>query len=45
MLHGMDIDTGIDLDRLSEAGASVSGSLDRKATSRVANALRPKRAG
>ncbi len=45
MLHGMDIDTGIDLDRLIEAGAYISGFLDRKPNSRVANALLTKRAG
>lgn len=45
MLHGMDIDTGIDLDRLIDAGAYISGFLDRKPNSRVANALLTKRAG
>ena len=45
MLQGMDIDTGIDLDRLIDAGAYISGFLDRKPNSRVANALLTKRAG
>ena len=45
MLHGMGIDTGIDLDRLIDAGAYISGFLDRKPNSRVANALLTKRAG
>ena len=45
MLHGMGIETGIDLDRLIDAGAYISGFLDRKPQSRVANALLAKRAG
>lgn len=45
MLHGMDIDTGIDLDRLVDAGVFISDFLGRKPNSRVATALLNKRAG
>lgn len=45
MLQGMGIDTGIDLDLLIDAGAYISGFLDRKPNSRAANALLTKRAG
>ena len=45
MLQGMGIDTGIDLDLLIDAGAYISGFLDRKPNSRAANALLAKRAG
>ena len=45
MLHGMGIETGIDLDKLVDAGAYISGFLDRKPNSRVAVALLNKRAG
>lgn len=45
MLHGMGIDTGIDLDRLVDAGAYISGFLGRKPQSRAATALLNKRAG
>ena len=44
MLHGMGIDTGIDLDRLVDAGAYISDFLGRKPNSRVAVALLNKRA-
>jgi len=44
MLHGMGIDTGIDLDKLVEAGLFISNHLRRKPASRVANALLAKRA-
>ncbi|MCF8210858.1 MAG: hydroxymethylglutaryl-CoA lyase [Rhodoferax sp.] len=43
MLHGMGIDTGIDLDRLIDAGAFISDFLQRKSLSRAANALLAKR--
>jgi hydroxymethylglutaryl-CoA lyase len=43
MLHGMGIDTGIDLDRLIDAGAFISGQLGRKPQSRVATAILNKR--
>ena len=45
MLHGMGIDTGIDLDRLVDAGVFISDFLGRKPNSRVATALLGKRAG
>ncbi len=45
MLHGMDIDTGIDFDKLVDAGAYISGFLDRKPNSRAALAILNKRAG
>jgi hydroxymethylglutaryl-CoA lyase len=40
MLHGMGISTGIDLDRLMDAGQFISDALGRKPHSRVSNALR-----
>ena len=43
LLHGMDIDTGIDLDRLIDAGAYISGVLGRRSNSRVATAMLAKR--
>jgi hydroxymethylglutaryl-CoA lyase len=45
MLHGMGIDTGIDLDALIDAGQFISDFLGRKPHSRAANALLTKRAG
>ena len=45
MLHGMGIATGIDLDRLIDAGVYISDFLGRKTQSRVATALLNKRAG
>jgi hydroxymethylglutaryl-CoA lyase len=44
LLHGMGIDTGIDLDKLVDAGAFISDFLGRKSNSRVATALINKRA-
>jgi hydroxymethylglutaryl-CoA lyase len=44
MLHGLGIQTGIDLDKLVDAGAFISGVLGRKPVSRVSNALLAKRA-
>ena len=44
LLHGMGIDTGIDLDALVDAGAFISSHLGRKPNSRVATALLNKRA-
>ncbi|MFY7873572.1 MAG: hydroxymethylglutaryl-CoA lyase [Limnohabitans sp.] len=44
LLHGMGIDTGIDLDELVDAGAFISDQLDRKPNSRVATAILNKRA-
>ena len=45
MLHGMGIETGIDLDQLVDAGAYISDFLGRKPQSRVAVALLNKRNG
>jgi len=44
MLHGMDIDTGINLDLLIDAGKFISDALGRKPHSRAANALLTQRA-
>ena len=43
MLHGMGIETGIDLDKLIDAGAFISQVLGRKSQSRVATAVLNKR--
>ncbi|MCX7276008.1 MAG: hydroxymethylglutaryl-CoA lyase [Burkholderiales bacterium] len=43
MLHGMGIDTGIDLDGLVDAGAFISDFLGRKSQSRAATAIWNKR--
>jgi hydroxymethylglutaryl-CoA lyase len=45
MLHGMGVETGIDLDALIDAGQYISEQLGRKPNSRVATALLNKRAG
>jgi hydroxymethylglutaryl-CoA lyase len=45
MLHGMGIETGIDLDLLIDAGKFISDALGRKPHSRAATALLNKRAG
>ena len=44
MLHGMGISTGLDLDKLVDAGAFISDALGRPSQSRVARALLAKRA-
>ncbi len=44
LLHGMGIETGIDLDALVDAGQFISDFLQRKSGSRVATALLNKRA-
>jgi len=44
LLHGMGINTGIDLDKLVDAGAFISEFLGRKPNSRVATAILNKRA-
>ena len=44
MLHGMGIETGIDLEGLIDAGGFISGALSRKPNSRVATALLNRRA-
>ena len=43
MLHGMGIETGIDLDKLIDAGTFISQALGRKSQSRVATAVLNKR--
>lgn len=43
MLHGMGIETGIDLDKLIDAGTYISDQLGRKPHSRVATAVLNKR--
>jgi hydroxymethylglutaryl-CoA lyase len=45
MLRGMEIETGIDLDKLLDAGLFISDALGRKPHSRAANALLAKRLG
>lgn len=44
LLHGMGIDTGLNLDKLVETGQWISDFLDRKSNSRVGNALAAKKA-
>jgi hydroxymethylglutaryl-CoA lyase len=44
LLHGMGIETGIDLDKLIDAGVFISDFLQRKPNSRAATALLNKRA-
>jgi hydroxymethylglutaryl-CoA lyase len=43
MLHGMGIETGIDLDRLIDAGVYINQALGREPNSRVSKAIRIKR--
>lgn len=45
MLHGMGIETGIDLDQLIDTGVFISTALGRKPNSRAATALLNKRSG
>ena len=45
MLHGMGIETGLDLDKLVDAGAFISQALGRDPHSRVSKAIRTKRLG
>ena len=45
LLHGMGIDTGIDLGKLVDAGAFISDFLQRKSGSRVGTAILNKRLG
>jgi hydroxymethylglutaryl-CoA lyase len=45
MLHGMGIETGIDLDQLIDAGVYISQALGRKSGSRAAMAVLNQRAG
>jgi hydroxymethylglutaryl-CoA lyase len=44
MLHGMGIETGIELDALVDAGDFICAALGRPTSSRVAKALMAKRA-
>jgi isopropylmalate/homocitrate/citramalate synthase len=43
MLHGMGIETGVDLDKLIDAAFFISDFLGRPPVSRVANAMRKRR--
>ena len=45
LLHGLGIDTGIDLERLVDAGQFISAALQRQPSSRAATALLNKRGG
>jgi hydroxymethylglutaryl-CoA lyase len=45
MLHGMGIETGIDLDKLIDAGVYISEAIGKEPNSRVSKAIRAKRAG
>jgi hydroxymethylglutaryl-CoA lyase len=45
MLHGLGIETGIDLDQVVDAGQFISQHLGRKAASRAGNAIAAKRHG
>ncbi|MBB4844602.1 hydroxymethylglutaryl-CoA lyase [Paucibacter oligotrophus] len=45
MLNGLGIETGVDLDKLVDAGAFISGVLGRPPVSRVARAVLAKRVG
>jgi hydroxymethylglutaryl-CoA lyase len=42
MLHGLGIETGVDLNKTIEAGAFICGVLNRQTSSKVARALGPK---
>ena len=44
MLNGLDIHTGVDIDKLVDAAAFISGVIGRKPVSRTGNALLAKRA-
>jgi hydroxymethylglutaryl-CoA lyase len=44
MLHGLGIETGLDLDRIVDAGLFISAQLGRKPVSRAGNAIAAKRA-
>jgi hydroxymethylglutaryl-CoA lyase len=45
LLHGLGIETGIDLDQVVDAGQFISSHLGRKGASRAGNAIAAKRAG
>lgn len=42
LLRGLDVDTGVDLDKVYQAGAFICAALGREPTSKVAQALRAK---
>ena len=44
MLHGLGYETGIDIDKLIDAGNFISAALERKISSRAANAISSRRA-
>ncbi len=44
MLHGLGYETGIDIDKLIDAGNFISAALERKNSSRAANAISSRRA-
>jgi len=39
LLHGLQIETGVDLDRVVQTGQWISGVLGRKAATRAGNAI------
>jgi hydroxymethylglutaryl-CoA lyase len=45
MLNGLGIETGVDLDKVVDAGLFISEFLNRKSVSRAGNAIAAKRAG
>jgi len=45
MLNGLGIETGVDLDKVVDAGIFISNFLNRKSASRAGNAIAAKRAG
>jgi hydroxymethylglutaryl-CoA lyase len=45
MMNGLGIETGVDLDKVVDAGQFISNFLGRKAASRAGNAIAAKRAG
>ena len=45
MLNGLGIETGVDLDKVVDAGLFISAHLNRKSVSRAGNAIAAKRAG
>ncbi|WP_342115532.1 hydroxymethylglutaryl-CoA lyase [Pseudoduganella sp. OTU4001] len=45
MMNGLGIETGVDLDKVVDAGQFISNFLNRKAASRAGNAIAAKRAG
>jgi hydroxymethylglutaryl-CoA lyase len=43
LMHGLGIETGVDLDAVVEAGQFIAGHLGRKSNSRAGNAIAAKR--